>query len=70
MPDLSYRTDMLEIMDDFDLPSAEITPVLEGLGKMNALFGGHKSIYHVLCSGKGCKTGWYANDVGIVVLAD
>jgi len=44
MPDLSYRTDTLEIMDDFDLPSAEITPVLEGLGKMNALFGGHKSI--------------------------
>ncbi|SDH27613.1 methyltransferase domain-containing protein [Mucilaginibacter sp. P25] len=44
MPDLSYRTDMLEIMDDFDLPSAEINPVLEGLGKMNALFGGHKSI--------------------------
>jgi 2-polyprenyl-3-methyl-5-hydroxy-6-metoxy-1,4-benzoquinol methylase len=44
MPDLSYRTDTLEIMDDFDLPSTEITPVLEGLGKMNALFGGHKSI--------------------------
>lgn len=44
MPDLSYRTDTPEIMDDFDLPSAEITPVLEGLGKMNALFGGHKSI--------------------------
>lgn len=44
MPDLSYRTDTLEIMDDFDLPPAEITPVLEGLGKMNALFGGHKSI--------------------------
>ena len=48
MPDLSYRTDMLEIMDDFDLPSAEITPVLEGLGKMNALFGGHKSIINAL----------------------
>ncbi|WP_114939878.1 methyltransferase domain-containing protein [Mucilaginibacter endophyticus] len=44
MPDLSYRTDTLEIMDDFDLPSHEINPVLEGLGKMNALFGGHKSI--------------------------
>jgi 2-polyprenyl-3-methyl-5-hydroxy-6-metoxy-1,4-benzoquinol methylase len=44
MPNLSYRTDTPEIMDDFDLPAAEITPVLEGLGKMNALFGGHKSI--------------------------
>ncbi|MDB5149662.1 MAG: methyltransferase protein, partial [Mucilaginibacter sp.] len=44
MPDLSYRTDTLEIMDDFDLSPAEITPVLEGLGKMNTLFGGHKSI--------------------------
>jgi 2-polyprenyl-3-methyl-5-hydroxy-6-metoxy-1,4-benzoquinol methylase len=44
MLDLTYRTDTLEIMDDFDLPPAEITPVLEGLGKMNALFGGHKSI--------------------------
>lgn len=48
MPDLSYRTNTLEIMDDFDLPSAEITPVLEGLSKMNALFGGHKSIIKLL----------------------
>ncbi|WP_413670201.1 methyltransferase domain-containing protein [Mucilaginibacter sp. Mucisp86] len=48
MPDLSYRTDTLEIMDDFDLPSADINPVLEGLGKMNALFGGHKSIIKLL----------------------
>jgi 2-polyprenyl-3-methyl-5-hydroxy-6-metoxy-1,4-benzoquinol methylase len=48
MPDLSYRTDTLEIMDDFDLPSAEINPVLEGLGKMNALFGSHKSIINSL----------------------
>ncbi|AYL98658.1 methyltransferase domain-containing protein [Mucilaginibacter celer] len=48
MPDLSYRTDTLEMMDDFGLPSTEIDPVLEGLGKMNALFGGHKSIIKTL----------------------
>jgi 2-polyprenyl-3-methyl-5-hydroxy-6-metoxy-1,4-benzoquinol methylase len=48
MPDLSYRTDTLEIMDDLDLPSTEIDPVLEGLGKVNAWFGGHKSIIKTL----------------------
>lgn len=48
MPDLDYRTFALEIMDDFDLPPAQIDPVLEGLGKMNAWFGGHKSIIHTL----------------------
>ena len=48
MPDLSYRTDIPEIMDDFDLPSAQIEPVLEGLGKVNSLFGGHKNIIKTL----------------------
>ncbi|NCD68640.1 methyltransferase domain-containing protein [Mucilaginibacter agri] len=44
MIDLSTRSVTAEIMDDFDLPSTEIDPVLAGLGKMNALFGGHKSL--------------------------
>lgn len=48
MIDLSTRSVTAEIMDDFDLPSAEIDPVLDGLGKMNALFGGHKSLIKAL----------------------
>jgi hypothetical protein len=28
-----------------NLPDSEITPVLEGLGKVNAWFGGHKEAY-------------------------
>jgi 2-polyprenyl-3-methyl-5-hydroxy-6-metoxy-1,4-benzoquinol methylase len=35
-------------MDDFHLPSTEIDPVLAGLGKMNRLFGAHKSIINAL----------------------
>jgi hypothetical protein len=31
-------------MDDFDLPSAEIDPVLAGLAKMNRWFGAHQTI--------------------------
>jgi 2-polyprenyl-3-methyl-5-hydroxy-6-metoxy-1,4-benzoquinol methylase len=48
MIDLSTRSVTAEIMDDFDLPSAEIDPVLDGLGKMNALFGGHQSLIKAL----------------------
>jgi 2-polyprenyl-3-methyl-5-hydroxy-6-metoxy-1,4-benzoquinol methylase len=44
MTDLNYRTATLELMDDFTLPPTEINPILKGLAKMNALFGGHKHI--------------------------
>ncbi|WP_419700678.1 methyltransferase domain-containing protein [Mucilaginibacter sp. NFX135] len=48
MPDLTIRASDAEIMDDFDLPSSEIEPVLAGLGKVNALLGGHKSLIKAL----------------------
>lgn len=48
MLDLSKRAIGLEIMDDFTLPSAEVDPVLAGLGKMNAWFGGHRSLIRAL----------------------
>lgn len=35
-------------MDDLDLPSAEIDPVLTGLAKMNRWFGAHKTIIKAL----------------------
>lgn len=44
MPNLTNRVFDAEIMDDFTLPDAEIAPVLEGLGKVNSWFGGHKSL--------------------------
>lgn len=48
MINLSKRSATAEIMDNFDLTAAEIDPVLKGLGKMNALFGGHKSLIKAL----------------------
>ena len=48
MINLRNRSVEPEIMDDFDLPSEEIDPVLAGLGQMNALFGGHKSLIRAL----------------------
>lgn len=48
MLNLSTRSVDAEIMDDFSLPADEIDPVLAGLGKMNALFGGHQSIIKAL----------------------
>jgi len=48
MPDLTIRASDAEIMDDFDLPANEINPVLAGLGKVNALLGGHKSLIKAL----------------------
>lgn len=37
-----------EIMDDFDLPPAELNPVLKGLGDLNNWFGGHKTLIKAL----------------------
>ncbi|MCJ8210475.1 methyltransferase domain-containing protein [Mucilaginibacter sp. RS28] len=37
-----------EIMDDFSLPGEQVDGVLHGLGKMNALFGGHQSVIKAL----------------------
>ncbi len=48
MVNLRTRSVEPEIMDDFDLPSEEIDPVLAGLGQMNAVFGGHKSLIKAL----------------------
>ncbi|WP_183567519.1 methyltransferase domain-containing protein [Mucilaginibacter sp. SP1R1] len=48
MTDLRIRAFDAEIMDDFDLPVSEIAPVLAGLGKVNAWFGGHKKLIKAL----------------------
>lgn len=48
MLDLTARASGQEIMDDFTLPSAEVDPVLEGLAKMNAWFGGHETLIKAL----------------------
>lgn len=44
MVNLKSRSAEAEVMDDLDLPSAEIDPVLTGLAKMNRLFGAHRTI--------------------------
>jgi SAM-dependent methyltransferase len=48
MLNLANRDTTPEIMDDFNLSAEEVVPVLKGLGKMNALFGGHKSLISAL----------------------
>jgi 2-polyprenyl-3-methyl-5-hydroxy-6-metoxy-1,4-benzoquinol methylase len=48
MPNLKHRSFDAEIMDDLNLPVSEITPVLEGLGKVNSWFGGHKEVVEAL----------------------
>jgi 2-polyprenyl-3-methyl-5-hydroxy-6-metoxy-1,4-benzoquinol methylase len=48
MLDLKTRSTEAEVMDDLALPSAEIDPVLAGLGKMNNLFGAHKTLVKAL----------------------
>ena len=48
MLNLKTRSAEAEVMDDFELPSAEIDPVLAGLGKMNNLFGAHKTLIKAL----------------------
>jgi len=48
MVNLKQRATGKEIMDDFSLPETEVVPVLKGLEKMNALFGGHKTIIKAL----------------------
>lgn len=48
MVNLKQRVFGAEIMDDFDLPAAELVPVLKGLGKVNAFFGAHAAIIKAL----------------------
>ncbi|WP_462266676.1 methyltransferase domain-containing protein [Mucilaginibacter sp.] len=48
MIDLSRRTNEAEIMDDFNLPAAELNPLLKGLGNLNAWFGGHRMLIDAL----------------------
>jgi len=48
MPNLKNRVFDAEVMDDMTLPDAEIAPVLEGLGKVNSWFGGHKNMISAL----------------------
>lgn len=48
MPNLKNRVFDAEVMDDMTLPDAEIAPVLEGLGKVNSWFGGHKNMIRAL----------------------
>ncbi|EHQ26923.1 methyltransferase domain-containing protein [Mucilaginibacter paludis] len=48
IPNLRKRASEAEIMDDFSLPAHEVVPVLKGLEKMNALFGGHNTLIKAL----------------------
>ncbi|MDB5285158.1 MAG: Methyltransferase type 11 [Mucilaginibacter sp.] len=48
MVNLNKRATDPEIMDDFSLPDTEVVPVLKGLEKLNALFGGHKTLIKAL----------------------
>lgn len=48
IPNLSKRATEAEIMDDFSLPANEVVPVLKGLEKLNALFGGHQTLIRAL----------------------
>jgi hypothetical protein len=48
MVNLKTRSAEAEVMDDFELPSTEIDPVLAGLAKMNAMFGAHKTLIKAL----------------------
>lgn len=48
MPNFKTRATESEVMDDLELPSAEIDPVLDGLAKMNRWFGAHKTIIRSL----------------------
>jgi 2-polyprenyl-3-methyl-5-hydroxy-6-metoxy-1,4-benzoquinol methylase len=48
MVNLKHRSFQAEVMDDFNLPSTEIDPVLAGLAKMNRWFGAHKSLIKAL----------------------
>jgi 2-polyprenyl-3-methyl-5-hydroxy-6-metoxy-1,4-benzoquinol methylase len=63
MINLTTRVFDAEIMDDFDLPASDVTPVLAGLGKVNALFGGHKSIIKALKKFP-VQTGYSVSDWG------
>ena len=63
MPDLTIRASDAEIMDDLDLPASEINPVLAGLGKVNSLLGGHKSLIKALKNFPVC-TGYSISDWG------
>ncbi len=48
MINLKNRADEQEIMDDFELPAAELDPVLKGLSNLNAWFGGHAMLIDAL----------------------
>ncbi len=48
MINLTRRVDEAEIMDDLDLPAAELNPVLIGLSNLNAWFGGHSMLIEAL----------------------
>jgi len=63
MVNLQYRSTDPEIMDDFSLPDTEVVPVLKGLEKMNALFGGHKTLIKALKS-LSVKSGDMVSDWG------
>lgn len=63
MPDLTIRASDAEIMDNFDLPANEINPVLAGLGKVNSLLGGHKSLIKALKNFP-IRTGYSISDWG------
>ncbi|RKR80655.1 methyltransferase family protein [Mucilaginibacter gracilis] len=63
MLNLSKRATEPEIMDDFSLPEGEVVPVLKGLEKLNALFGGHKTLVKAL-KYIPVKSGYHISDWG------
>ncbi|TAE41231.1 MAG: methyltransferase domain-containing protein [Sphingobacteriales bacterium] len=50
MPNFTHRSNEIEIMDDFDLPSRQIHPVLKELQTINKLLGGFTVFYNAFKS--------------------
>ncbi|RYE20208.1 MAG: methyltransferase domain-containing protein [Sphingobacteriaceae bacterium] len=48
MPDFSKRATLPELMDDFNLSSAEIDPLLSGLELVNQYLGGYSVVFSAL----------------------
>jgi 2-polyprenyl-3-methyl-5-hydroxy-6-metoxy-1,4-benzoquinol methylase len=63
MINLTNRATDTEIMDDFTLPAGTVVPVLKGLEKMNAFFGGQKTIISAL-RGLPLQNGAHISDWG------
>lgn len=63
MINLNERATDPEIMDDFNLSGEDVVPVLKGLERLNALFGGHKTLIKALKQ-IGISKGYHISDWG------